>query len=63
MRNGLRIARNAKGAELIKVVNCKDGRLASNQVIIPAVTKVPENGAGARGKANVKVKSYQKNKA
>lgn len=57
MRNGLRIARNAKGAELIKVVNRKDGRLANNQV------KVPENGTGARGKANVKVKSYQKNKA
>ena len=58
MHNEFRIARNAKVAELIKVVNHKDGGLASNQVIMVAMIKVLENGAEASGETNVKVRNY-----
>ena len=58
MHNEFCIARSAKVAELIKVVNYKDGGLASNQAIMVAMIKVLENGAEASGETNVKVKNY-----
>jgi hypothetical protein len=58
LHNEFRIARNAKVAELVKVINCKDGGLASYQVIMVVVIKVLENGAEASGGTNVKVKNY-----
>ena len=58
MHNEFRIARNAEVAELIKVVDYKNGGLASNQVITVVMIKFLENGAGASGETNVKVKNY-----
>ena len=58
MHNEFRIARNAKVAELVKVVDYKNGGLASNQVITVVMIKVLENGAEASGETNVKVKNY-----
>jgi hypothetical protein len=52
-----------KIAKLIKAISYKDGELASNQVIMAAVIKVLENGAGASGETKVKVKNYYNNKA